>query len=133
MESLILRSLLSGLAVVVVEMLHGIFRVKILNPRVGDRAARRLGVLSGSALLLGLAWLFTPWLNPTLSSAQALVAGFVWLWMLLALDVGVGKLIFRFRWSRILDDFNPAKGSLLPFGMAFALIAPLLASLLHSL
>lgn len=114
-------------------MLHGIFRVRFLNPRVGDKAARRLGVFSGSFLLLLLAWLVSPWLNPTSSRVDALVAGSVWLSMLLALDVAVGRLIFRFRWKRILDDFNPAKGSLLPFGMAFAFFCPLLALLLRPL
>lgn len=133
MSELILRSFLTGLLVVAVEMLHGVFRVKFLNPRVGDKAARRLGVFTGSALLLLLAWLVVPWVNPGLTIAHALVTGFVWLCMLLALDVSVGRFVFRFRWSRILDDFNPRKGSLLLFGMAFALISPLLATLLRSL
>lgn len=132
MGTLILRALLTGLLVVAAEMLHGIFRVKFLNPRVGDRTARRLGVFSGSALLFVLAWLVSPWLDPTASSARALVVGSVWLSMLIALDVGVGRLVFRFRWKRILDDFNPAKGSFLLFGMAFAFFCPLLASLLRS-
>jgi len=129
---LILRAVLSGLGVVTLEMLHGVFRVKCLNPRIGDRAARRLGVLSGSGLLFAWAWLVSPWLDPTPSRAHALVAGAIWLLMLLALDVGVGRLVFRFRWSRIRDDFDPRRGSLLIPGMLFAGLCPLLASLLRT-
>lgn len=131
MDSLIIRSLVTGLGVVTLEMLHGIFRVRFLNPRFGDKGAKRLGVFSGSALLFALAWLVSPWLNPSASTTDALIAGSIWLVMLLALDVGVGRLVFRFRWHRILDDFNPAKGSLLLFGMVFAFFCPLLAALLR--
>ena len=133
MEDLLLRSFATGLAAAALEMAHGVFRVRVLNPRCGDRRARRVGVFTGSLLLFGLAWLSSPWVHPDGSRTGAMVTGGVWLLLLLALDIGVGRWVFRFGWRRIAADFDPRKGNLLLLGMVFALLAPLIAVLARSL
>ena len=68
------RALTVWLVIAVAEVLHGILRVALLNRRVGDRRARQIGVFSGSALILVIAWLTAPWVRMA-TVADALTIG----------------------------------------------------------
>ncbi|MCO6045384.1 hypothetical protein NG895_15855 [Aeoliella sp. ICT_H6.2] len=116
--------------IAVVEMLHGVWRVRVLNPRFGDRKARQLGLISGSALILLIAWLTTPWMGLS-SAADCWVVGLLWVAVMLAFDVAVGRLLFKMKWQRILRDFDPRQGGYMALGMLFVLLAPFLAAWLH--
>lgn len=49
---MLLKAIMIWVVIAFAETLHGILRVKMLNRRLGDRRARRLGVLTGSILIL---------------------------------------------------------------------------------
>jgi hypothetical protein len=121
------RALAVWLVIAVAEVLHGILRVALLNRRVGDRRARQIGVFSGSALILLIAWLTTPWLRMA-TVANALTIGLLWLGLMLGLEVAFGRLVFRASWRRLAADFDFRQGGLLSLGMLVLLLAPLLAA-----
>ena len=108
------------------EVLQGILRIKLLNRRVGDHRARQIGVASGSLYILLVAWVAAPWIGIH-SPAAALQVGALWLALMLALDLGFGRLVFHFPWSRIRADFDPRRGNFLGVGMLVVALAPLLA------
>ena len=54
------RALVIWLLIAAAEVLHGILRVRLLNRRVGDHRARQIGVFSGSAIILLIAWFTVP-------------------------------------------------------------------------
>lgn len=114
------------------EVLHGILRVRLLNRRVGDRRARQIGVATGSLIILAIAWLTVPWIGVA-SASQALAVGGLWLVGMLAVDVGFGRYVFHFPWSRILREFDPRQGGFLGFGMLVLLAAPLAVAWLRGL
>ncbi len=129
MIPLLLRALLVGILIAAIETVHGIARVRWLNRRFGDKRARRLTVVSGSALVLLTAWLTLPWIGIT-TPPEAWITGALWLGVLLAYDLGLGRWYFGFSWHRLLVDFNPWQGGMLGIGMLILLAAPWLAGLL---
>lgn len=122
---MIFKALLIGVVIACAETLHGILRVRLLNPRVGDRMARRIAVFSGSGIILAIGWVSIPWIAPG-TPADGLVVGALWLVLMLGYDVGLGRYVFRMPYSRILADFDLRKGNLLGLGMAVLFATPVL-------
>jgi hypothetical protein len=119
------------LAIAAAETLHGIARVRFLNRRLGDRRARQVAVFTGSMIILGIGWFAVPWIAPT-SRIDCLAIGALWLGLMLAFDIAIGRLAFRVPWSRIAADFNPAKGGLLGFGMLVLFATPWIVAWVRS-
>jgi hypothetical protein len=130
--NIVLRAFLIWLLIAVAEVLHGILRVRLLNRKVGDHHARQIAVFTGSGIILVIAWFTVPWLGAS-TTGQWLGVGFFWLILMLALEVGFGRLVFRASWQRLADEFDFRKGGLLSIGMAVLLFAPLLAARLRGL
>ena len=129
---MILRASLIWLIIAAAEVVHGFLRVKYLNRRVGDRRARQIGVFTGSAIIFAIAWWSSPWIGAG-TRGQQVAVGTLWLVAMLAFDVVFGRLVFRASWERMLGEFDPRRGGLLGFGMAFLFLAPLLVARLRAL
>jgi len=108
-----------------VEVIHGILRVRFLNPRVGDHRARQIAVFSGSALILLMAYALVPPLD--IHSRMGLLSvGLLWVLLMLAFEIILGRWVFHLSWKRIGSDFDLRQGGLLAFGMLVLFLAPLL-------
>jgi hypothetical protein len=130
--SILLKAFSIWLLIAAAEILHGILRVRLLNRRVGDHRARQIAVFTGSGIILVIAWLSVPWLGAS-TTDQWLGVGLLWLTLMLALEVGFGRLVVRASWQRLAADFDFRKGGLLSIGMAVLLVAPLLVAKLRGL
>jgi hypothetical protein len=135
-EAMLLRAFTVWLLILFLEVLHGVARTLWLLPLVGDLPSRQIGVLVGSALILVVAWLTIGWIGAR-TRAQLLAVGGMWLALMLLAEIVLGRLVFGFAWSRLLEDFDVARGGLLGIGMAVLFAAPALAlhfrrSLLHA-
>ncbi|MBI5382066.1 MAG: hypothetical protein HZA31_09225 [Opitutae bacterium] len=129
---MILRACIVWLLIAVAEVGHGILRVRFLNPRVGDRRARQIGVFTGSALLLAIAVIAAPWLAlPTAGAAWGV--GALWFVLMLLFEILFGRLVFRASWQRIAADFDFRRGGWLAIGMAILFLAPFLAAKIRGL
>jgi hypothetical protein len=124
---MILRAILIWLVIGGGEVLLGALRVKFLNRHTGDHRARQIGVATGSLYILLVAWAAIPWIGVR-SIADGLVVGFVWVCLMLALDLGFGRWVFRLPWQRIVADFDLRQGRLLGLGMLVLTAAPLLVA-----
>lgn len=127
-----LKAALVWLVIAVAETLHGILRVRFLNRRLGDRLARQVGVLSGSLIILLIGWFTVPWIGPG-SLGQSVAVGTLWLILMLAFELGLGRLYFRFSWDRLLAEFDIRKGGYLGLGMMVLLFTPLLIAKMRGL
>lgn len=98
-----LRALLIWAVIAGAEVLHGILRTKLLNPRVGDRRARQIGVVTGVLLNFLITWLALPWMlaGTTAGPGELLAVGAGWTGLMLAFDLWFGRWVFRFSWPRI--------------------------------
>ena len=118
-----LRALLVWALILAAEFAHGIARTLWLAPLVGDLASRQIGVATGSALILGIAWLTVRWIGAQ-SRRQWLAVGALWVVLMVLAEALLARLMFGYPWSRVAEDFDPSRGGLLAFGMGVLLLAP---------
>lgn len=124
---MLLKACIVFLVIACAETLHGIWRVRFLNRRVGDRRARQLGLISGSLIIFALSCLLIPWIAPPSVNA-CLVVGFAWVLLMTVFEFSVGRLVFRMKWKRIRRDFNLREGGYMGIAMLFLFLCPLLAA-----
>lgn len=113
-----------------VETLHGILRTVLIAPRLGTRRAKRLSIISGTALLFGVCWLWIPPLgisNPLgLLALGAGLAGFMALY-----DLVLGHYFLKMKWRVLWKDFDPRQGNYLSIGLLILLFIPLLVMMIN--
>jgi hypothetical protein len=127
---MLLRAVLVWVLIAGCEVLHGALRIKLLNRQVGDRRARQIGVCTGSLLNFLLTWLTLPWLGASTESELLWIGG-LWFGLMMAFDLGFGRVVFRLTWARMARDFDPRAGGWLAFGMVMLFLSPLLAGALE--
>jgi hypothetical protein len=120
------RASLTWMLIILAETLHGMAREVFIAPLLGDLRARQLGVLVGSLLIFVITWLTARWLGARSRRTQLQVGAF-WVSLTLAFEFALGRAIGA-SWSRILEDYNPARGGFMILGMAFLFLAPMLAA-----
>lgn len=126
---LLARALTVWLGLACAELLHGVARSLLLAPRVGQAASKRWGVLSGSALAFGVAWLAAPWLDAG-AGGQAWAVGALWALLMAAFDLSLARAL-GVPWRAALKDFDLREGGLLPLGLLAVSAAPWLVARLR--
>ena len=121
-----LRAIAVWLIMMAAETIHGIVRAVLLAPRVGDLRARQIAFFTGSAILLGTAYLFINWIGAR-SVKVLLGIGLLWMVLTLGFEAVVGIYGFGFGWDRIIAEYDPRTGSLMLFGHFVLVSAPLIA------
>lgn len=129
---IILRTLALCLALAGAETLHGIARTVFPVPRAGKARALKLSILSGTAIAFALCWILAPGIGLSSLSAH-LALGFVLAAFMAGFDLALGMLLLKRPLRKALDDFNPATGNLLVFGLAALFIIPALVAGLRGL
>jgi hypothetical protein len=124
---MLLRAIAVWAVLVVVESIHGSLRRLVLEPWIGDFAARQVSVFIGSLLIVVAAILFIDWIAPR-SRRQLTSIGMMWVLLTLAFEVGAGRFLLYYSWQRILSDFNLLEGGLLGFGLVVMGFAPRIAA-----
>lgn len=122
---LMLKAAAIWLLMMACETVHGIARVLFLQPRVGDRLSRQLGMLTGSAIIFGVAYLFIGWLRPE-TPRRMVAVGCLWAALTFGFEILMG-LALGFQWERILAEYDPSRGGLMGFGLIFMIAVPALA------
>jgi hypothetical protein len=123
------KALAVWLMIVGAEILHGIARRVLLEPRVGDVRARQVGVVTGSLLILIVTFVSLPWLGAA-STWDRFFVGLLWLMLMVPFEILVGRLTGA-SWARIRSDYDPREGGLMIFGLFVLLLAPTLAAWAH--
>ncbi len=129
---LIFRAACVWLLIIVAEIIHGMVRMRFLEPLIGDWHARQVAVFSGSAIVLGIAMLTVGWLKPP-TAAAALGVGLGWVVVTIAFELLFGRYVAGMSWQRLLADYNLVRGGLLPIGLVVMGLSPWLARWLRAL
>ncbi len=122
-----IRSVAVWLLIVGCEILHGIARSIALVPLLGQFRSNQLGVFTGSAIILAIAYFTIRWLRATRTLDLFLVGG-IWLVLTASFEILFGRLVMGLSWPRIWSDYNLLDGGLMPLGLLFLFFSPLLAA-----
>lgn len=123
--TLMLKAALIWFLMMACETVHGILRVLFLQPRLGDRLSRQIGMLTGSAIIFGVAYIFIGWLRPE-TPRRMVAVGFLWAVLTFGFEILMG-LAQGFSWNQMLAEYDPSRGGLMAFGLVFMMAVPALA------
>jgi hypothetical protein len=112
------------------ESVHGVLRTALLTPRIGDFAARQAGVLTGSVLILALAYLTVPLIRAS-RSRELLWVGLLWVALTVLFEAGLGHFVLGISWETFFSDYKIGRGGLMPIGLVILALAPLIAAKLR--
>ena len=124
------RAITVWLIIILVESMHGTLRQLFLAPAIGDFAARRIGVFTGTALIFVVALLFAPWLKLT-DTRRLILVGALWVALTVLFEAALGRFTFGYAWSRITQDYDLTRGGLMGLGLIAMLFIPLAAARLR--
>ena len=128
--TLIRRGLVVWVVIIIVEMSHGMVRQIVLEPLIGDFRARQVSVLVGSALIIGITFIFVRWLKGS-SVFDFVLIGILWVGLTVGFEIVLGRFAMNLSWERIASDYNVAAGGLMPLGLFVMLAAPLMFAKLY--
>lgn len=129
---IVARSLAVWLLLIVAEIAHGILRAIFLAPRIGEFRSNQIGVFTGSAIILAMAYCTIRWIGATRLSRLFLV-GFIWLTLTVAFEILFGRFVIGLSWERLGADYNMVNGGLMPLGLLVLFFSPVIAAKLRAI
>jgi hypothetical protein len=124
---MLLRAAAVWLLLLVIAVGAGTLRAKLLQPRVGERAAHQLGTLAVVALFAGVIWWTVGWIDPGLDPGRLAALGLGWAVATVVFEFGFGRWVAGASWSELVADYNVLRGRLWMLVLLTLLIAPYLA------
>jgi len=120
---MIVRAISVGFLIAAAEVLNGNLRVRYLQRRFGRQRGQLVSFFTGVSLFLVIIGSLLDWVGPGTIS-DCLIIGLIWSTMLTALDLYVGRFVFRLSWAKVGEDFNPLRGKFLSIGLLLLFCAP---------
>lgn len=124
--SLLVKSLAMWLVLLVAMTGNGFFRVLVLQPRLGEPAARQAASALAVVIVITLSALFVR----TMKSPTRVVlvgVGCLWLLMTVAFEFLFGHYVSGASWATLMDDYDLARGRLWPLVLLATLVGPWLS------
>ena len=112
------------------ETLHGLWRVKVLAVWLGEEFAHDIGIFTGSLIILLITFACIDWI-PARDTRTLLLVGGTWVALTVGYEVVLGRLAFHYSWSEVVAEFDLSRGRLLPLGLLFLFLSPLIAAWLR--
>ena len=120
------KALVVWVLIVIAETIHGIIRQLLIAPALGDLPARQVGVVTGSVIIIVIAWACIRWIGAR-SLVDQFRVGLLWVVLIVIFEIGLGTALGYSR-QRLLSDYNLAEGGFMGLGLLFMLFAPALAA-----
>jgi hypothetical protein len=127
---IVARSSAIWLVLIVAEIVHGISRAIVLVPWVGEFRSNQIGVFTGSAIILVIAYFTIRWIGAERPN-QLLLVGLIWLLLTVAFEVLFGRFVVGLTWERVAADYNVLQGGLMPVGLMVLFFSPRIAAKLR--
>jgi Na+/melibiose symporter-like transporter len=129
---IVLKGIVIWLVFILAESLNGAVRIFWLVPFLGDPLAHQVSFFTASALVLAIATLFVRWLQ-TSHFSQLLGVGVLWLMLTILFEIALGRLVFGYSWQQIGADYNLLQGGLMPLGLVWLMLSPVIAAKIRRL
>jgi len=104
-------------------VVFGLVRDRVLTPRLGDASARRLmTVVLCLFIFLSTGIMVQYWNEATVWTA--LTVGVSWTAATFVFECAMGRVVMKLSWDEILADYNVCQGRLWPLVLVSTLTAP---------
>jgi hypothetical protein len=120
---LLAKAAAAWVVLLVVMFGNGVFRVLVLQPRLGEAGARQAACLSGIVLILGVTHLIVPWLGRRGRGALFAI-GALWLLLTVAFEFLFGHYVAGLPSPALLEEYDLRRGRLWPLVLAVTFVAP---------
>lgn len=120
------------LLILVLAILNGALREKLLLPAVGSFAGQ---LISGTLLCIftfAVAFFATPWYG-TLTARQYLLLGLFWLLLTVVFEFCFGRFVSHKTWAELFAAYTFQGGNIWPIVLLVAFIAPWLGARIRGL
>lgn len=121
--SLLAKSLVMWLVLLLAMMANGFFRGLVLQPGLGEHVARQVASVLGVCIILAITAPFVRRLGSP-SSAELLAMGLLWLVLTVAFEFLLGHYVSGATWETQLADYNILRGRLWPLVLLTTFLAP---------
>jgi hypothetical protein len=128
--SIIIRSLAIWLLIICAEIILGVLRAVLLVPLVGEFRSNQIGVFTGSAIIILIAYFTIRWIGAK-RTGELLMVGGNWLVLTVAFEFLFGRFVMGLSWDRLGSDYNLLNGGLMPIGLLLLFISPLIGAKLR--
>ena len=132
MVSLLLKTIGIWLIIVILAILNGAIREKLLTPNIGSSIALPVSGLLLSILIVLAAFVTMPFFGSSESKRYILV-GAIWFLLTLSFEFLFGHFVTGKSWHEIIQVFNIMKGNLFIVALFTTLISPWLSAKLRGL
>jgi len=102
---------------------NGVVRVGLLQPRLGEEAARQAASLFGAAIVIAFSGWFVHRTAMT-SPGRLLAVGGLWLALTVTFEFGMGRFVSGASWEALLADYDLRAGRLWPLVLVAVLVGP---------
>lgn len=120
---MIARLIILWFAILVLAVINGGLREKLLRPRLGQRLANTVSGLLLIGLIAGFTYATIGWL-PRTTAPGYLLAGAAWLAGTIAFEFTFGRLVARASWRDLLGAYRFRDGNIWPLVLAAVALAP---------
>jgi hypothetical protein len=124
------RALAVWFLLLVAAVVNGVFRERVLVPRMGSQAGHVLSTVILCVLILALTWLTISWIGPPAAKTAVAIGG-CWLLLTLAFEFGFGHYGAGKPWSELLMDYDVLHGRVWILVLITTAAAPWLAGRLR--
>ena len=129
MNGLVAKAIAIWVLIAAGEILNGNVRVRFLQSRYGKNRAKQISFFTAIIIIYTICWFSLSWINPS-NLQDCFLIGLIWMLLMLCVDIYFGRYVFRFKWIKILEDFDIRKGKLLGLGMGLLFLCPTIIYLL---
>jgi Na+/melibiose symporter-like transporter len=126
-----LKAIVVWLVFIVAESINGTVRMFWLVPLLGDVRAHQISFMMGALLILAIATISIKWIHASRTS-QLIKVGLLWLLLTVVFEIVLGRFILGYSWQRIAADYNLLQGGLMPIGLVFLVLSPIIATRLRN-
>ncbi|WP_457756112.1 hypothetical protein [Thermodesulfatator indicus] len=127
MTGIILKAAGIWLVIVLIAIVNGIFREKVLTPLLGSDLALPISGISLAMLVFVVSFIFIPTIG-SLDPKIYILIGFLWLILTLLFEFIFGHYITGKPWKDVMQVFNLKKGDLFTVVLAATAVSPWLAA-----
>ena len=132
MVSLLLKTIGIWLIIVILAILNGAIREKLLTPNIGSSIALPMSGLLLSILILLVAFVTMPFFGSSESKTYIFI-GAIWFLLTLSFEFLFGHFVVGKSWHEIIKVFDIKKGDLFTVTLFATLISPWLSAKLRGL